>query len=108
MTGDERIEHLPDLKERHAGLLMASDPQGDAFAKRDRRTARRPLPFYSEEALLLDADDIGERSLPIFEYRLTRLLPVVDAGTATMNGVRGLLTGTTLMLCTLVATGRYF
>ena len=38
------------------------------------------------------------------KYRLTRLVPVVDAGTATIHGVLGLPTLTTLML---FATGRH-
>ena len=87
---------------------MARDPQGDAFAKRDRRTARRPLPFYSEEALLLDADDVGERSLPIFEISSDSLAAGRRRWNCDHERRSGVANWTTLMLCTLVATGRYF
>ena len=55
---------------------------------------------------MLDADDVGERSLPIVEVSPDSLAAVVDAGTATMNGVLGFATLTTLMLRT--TAGRYW
>ena len=66
MTGNERVEHLPDLEERHALLLMASQPQGGAFTKGDIITGPR-LAFHGEEPFLLDANKVCERLLAVVE-----------------------------------------
>jgi hypothetical protein len=69
VASDEPVEHLPDLKERQAGLLMAGEPQRSAFAKRDFASGSgfAPLPFSRKKALLLDADNVSERGFPFFE-----------------------------------------
>jgi hypothetical protein len=66
MAGDERVEDLPDLEERQAGLLVPGDPQRGAFAERYLRS-RRPRPFSCKEPPLLDLDDVGESGFLLFE-----------------------------------------
>ncbi len=65
MTGNERGEHLPDLKERHALLLVASQPQGGAFSKRRFAASFLRLALHAEETFLLDANKVCERLLAV-------------------------------------------
>ena len=91
VASDQSIENISDLIERHAGLLMVSDPQRGAFTKRDFASSVARLPFRAQEPLLLERDDVSERLLAI-----------------TLHCLRGLLTATTLMPRAIaVAIGRY-
>ena len=82
IAGNQLVEHHPDLKERHSGLLVADDPQRGTFAERDlAANGIVPLPFRAEKCLsMMMYASAFSRSR---KYLRTLLLPIVDAGIAT-------------------------
>ena len=98
------VEHLPDLKERHALLLMASQPKRGAFTERRLASASfLRLAFHAEEAFLLDADKVCERLLAVREVS-TNALGAGNAGGHNDHARGGWVSGSrTPLFCHVVA-----
>jgi hypothetical protein len=75
MTGNQPIEHRPDLEERHAHLLVSCKPQRRAFSERYPANRFVSLSFGTEEPLLFDANNVGQRRFAIFEIAPDPLCP---------------------------------
>ena len=69
MASHQPVQDLPDLKERQPALLMASEPQSSTFSERHLAAGSGsvPLPFQTQETLLLDADNVSEGCFPVLE-----------------------------------------
>jgi hypothetical protein len=64
-SGDETIQHDPDLGIAQSRLLVAGDPERRALS--ERHLFRRPPSLSAQEALLFERDDVRERRCLIAE-----------------------------------------